>query len=263
MNRARQRRSALFLAFVCAAGFGSASARAADESALIELGRLQVAKPDDHEALIKACENFAAAHPGDPLLPVARGFQEWHLLRSGHRDEALQMMTADLTLPKDPVGDGARRLAQAWLTRADRDQVVTALQVFYRQQVGYPKTLEELPQTRPPLEDRFGKQWSYRLSGFAKLAGFDDQRYSLQSTALGGMSDFNKALQLPYAAQIAAVPVQVIAIPGNAPAVKFNLGGSASVVGLGQSGGDLFLAFVGARILVVCDYTHWKILPHP
>jgi hypothetical protein len=45
--------------------------------------------------------------------------------------------------------------------------------------------------------------------------------------------------------------------------VRFSLAGKTSVVGVGQATGDLHVAFVGTKIIVVCDYTHWKIFPRP
>ncbi|MEA3212672.1 MAG: hypothetical protein QOE70_5729 [Chthoniobacter sp.] len=253
-----------FLLLFWAICFASLTAHAAEEEAVLELWKQHLATPDDHEAVVKACQEFTGAHAGDPLLPVVRGLEAWHTLRAGRRAEALQLMAADLTAPPGPVTDGARRLALGWMTRVDREQVAAALQAYYRKQVAYPKSLEQLPQeTRPPLSDRFGKPWTYKLTGFAKLPGFTDQKYSLQSAVLGDVSDFKGAVQLPYAARIVAVPVQVLPAPGDTLAVKFNLARGAAVVGMGQAAGDLYLAYVGTRIVVVCDFTHWKIFPRP
>ncbi len=264
MNGRRQLGRSRFLLLVWAVCVWSAAARAAEEEAVEAIWKQHLATPDDHEAVLKACRDFAAAHADDPLVPMVRGLEEWHLLRTGRRSDVLKMLAVDLTAPAGPVTGGARLLAQGWLTREDRDQVAAALQAYYRKQVAYPKTLEQLPaESRPPLSDRFGKLWSYQLTGFAKVPGFTDQKYVLQSVLLGDTSDFKAALKLPYGTRIAAVPMQVLALPGGAQAVKFNMGKSPAVVGVGQAGGDLFLAFVGARILVVCDYTHWKILPRP
>ena len=264
MNALRLGASPRFLLVVMAVCGLSFTARAAEEDALLALWKQHTATPDDHEAVVKACQDFSAAHAADPLLPMVRGLEAWHRLRAGRRGEALQIFAADLAAPPGPVTDGARRVAQGWMTRGDRDQAAAALQVYYRKQVAYPKTLDQLPvDGRPPLSDRFGKPWNYKLTGFGKVPGFVDQKYSLQSVVLGDASDFKGALALPYATRIVAVPQQVIAAPGNTQAVKFTVAGSPAVVGVGQAAGDLYLAFVGAKLLVVCDYTHWKILPRP
>ena len=240
------------------------SAKAVDEEAVFDVWERHMAKPDDPEAAVKACQDFAKTHPDDPLLPVVRGLETWRQLRAGHRAEALQLMTADLTAPPGAVTEGERRIALGWMTRVDRERIADGLQAFYRKQVAYPKSLEQLPpEARQPANDRFGKPWIYKLTGFAKVAGFTDQKYSLQSAFLGDTSDFKTAVQLAYAARISATPVQVLAGPGNLPAVKFNVAGGSPVIGVGQASGDLYLAFVGAKIVIVCDYTHWKIFSRP
>jgi hypothetical protein len=250
--------------------FCTVSLHAADEDGLLELWKLHMETPDDHEAVIKACREFATAHPGDPLLPVVRGFEEWRTLRAGRQQEALQMIAADLTAPAGPVNDGARWIALGWMTRVDREQVLPALQAYYRKEAAYPKTLEQVAahpklkhETQPPWRDRFGKPWDYQLTGFAKLKGFTDQKYSLRSAVLGDVSDLKSAVALPYAARISAVPVEVIPAPGNTLAVKLNLAGKVALVGVGLAADDIHVAFVGAKIVVVCDHTHWKIFPRP
>jgi hypothetical protein len=256
-------RSRLWL-FFCALVVGNTAARAVEEGALLDLWTQHIETPDDHDAVIKACRDFAKAHGDDPLLPVVRGIEAWRQLRTSHRAEALEIFSADLTAPPGPITDAARRIALGWMTRVDREQIAAGLQAYYRKQVAYPKSLDQLPaEARRPANDRFGKPWNYKLTGFAKLTGFTDQKYSLQSAFLGDTSDFKAAVKLPYAARLSATPVQVVAGPGNLPAVKFNVAGGAPVIAVGQAAGDLYLAFVGAKIVVVCDYTHWKIFPRP
>ena len=243
-----------------------APSQAAEEESLLDLWQHHLAAPDNHEATLKACADFTAAHPADPLLPVIRGLQAWHQLRAGHKGEGLALIAADLTAPAGPVTDGARRLALGWLTRADRETVAAALQAYYRQQVAYPKSLALLPAaTRPPAADRFGKPWLYQLTGFAKVPGFTDQKYSLTSAVLGDTSDLQTALRLPYAARLTATPAQIASAPGAAPSVKFSFPAtkSTALIGVGQAASDVYLAYIGTQIIVVCDYTHWKIFPRP
>ena len=266
MNRRR------LLCLLFASCLAAGSVRAVEEDDLQELWKLHLAAGENHEAAIKACQDYTRRHADDALLPMVRGVVEWHLLRGGHRSEAQQMMAADLTAPAGAVQDGARRIALAWATRADRQQVVALLQSYYRKEVAYPKSIEQaltvlgVPENaRPPMKDHFGQPWQYALTGFAKLQGFADQKYSLQSTALGDTSDFKGALELPYASRIVAVPTQIVSLPGeNGQAVKFNLGASESaLIGVGRGAGELYLAYVGAAVIVVCDYTHWKVIPRP
>ena len=249
---------------------GPRAARAADEDGLVELWKLHLATPEDHEAVIRAGQAFAAKNAKDPLLPVARGIQTWRTLSAGRREEAFSQWEADLSLPPSPLNDAARRLAFAWMSRRDQETVAAALQAYYRKEIAYPKDLAQLAANpklktvpRAPETDRFGKAWMYALTGFEKLKGFENQKYTLRSAVLGDLSDVKAAAALPYASRITAVPRQVVPMPDNTLAVRFNYGNVTSVTLLGSGSGDVLLAYVGAKIIVVCDYTHWKILPRP
>lgn len=244
-------RLAIVLSLAC-------SAHAANEAALLELWNQHIAKPDDHDAAIKACRAFAEVNANDPLLPIAHGIEAWHHFRAGRDADALKLTEPYLTAPAGAVNDGARRIALGWFTRLDREKVAAALQIYYRKNVAFPKSLDQLTKP-PPLSDRFGKPWAYQLTGFTKLRGFADQKYSLQSSTLGDWSEMKAAIAAPYASRITATPAQLVA-----NAVRFDIPGKgASVIGVGQAAGDLHLAFVGSQIIVVCDFTHWKVFPRP
>lgn len=246
------------------------SARSADEEGLISLWRQHLMAPDNHELAVKTCEAFVAAHPGDPLVPVARGVEAWHKLRDGRRSEASAIWEADLSLPSSPLNDCARRLAFGWMSRFDREKVVEALQVYYRKEIAYPKELAQISVLpglkngpKPPETDRFGKPWSYTLTGFEKTKGFKDQKYSLRSVVLGDLSELNAAEKLAYGSKIVAVPQRIVTMPNNTLGISFNVGSSVLLSMVGPGAGDLHLAFVGNKCIVVCDHTHWKILPRP
>jgi hypothetical protein len=226
--------------------------------------------PEDHEAVIKACEDFCAKKPRDAFVPVVRGIQAWRTLRTGRREEAFSMWEADLALPPSPINDAARRLAQSWLSRKDREQVAAALQSYYRKEIAYPKDLAQCAANpklknapKPPETDRFGKPWVYSLSGFEKLKGFENQKFTLSSAVLGPLSELKAAEKLPYGSRITGVPMQVLPMPDNTLAVKFNYGNNTSVTLMGSSSRDVHLAYVGTRFIVVSDYNHWKLLPRP
>ncbi len=250
-------------------------ARAANEDALLELWQEHIAKPDDHDEAIKACRSFAKANASDPLLPIVEDIEAWHHFRAGRSAEALKLVEPHLTAPRGAVADASRAIAQGWFTRLDRDKVAAALQLYYRKEVGYPKTLDlvakhpKIPaDARPPFIDRFGQQWNYRLTGLAsslKATGFTDQKYSLQSMVLGDLSDMKSALAAPYASRITAVPAQIVLDLRGASTVKFNNVGKAgtAIVAVGQASGDLHVAFAGAKLVAVSDFTHWKIFPKP
>ena len=245
-------------------------ARAADEDGLVALWKQHMTTTDEHESVITACRAFSASHPNDPLLVVARGIEAWRTLRTGRREEAFALYAADLALPPSPLNDSARRLASAWMTRADREAVEHALRTYYRREIAYPKELAQIAshqrlknEPKPPETDRFGKPWIYQLTGLEKLKGLTDQRYSLRSAVLGELSDLKTAEALPYASRILAVPQRVLAMPDNTTAVSFKNGTNTALLPMGPGTGDLHLAFVGYKIIVVCDHTHWKLLPRP
>jgi hypothetical protein len=156
------------------------------------------------------------------------------------------------------------------MSRFDREKVVEALQAYYRKEVAYPTELARISvhpglkhEPKYPETDRFGKSWNYTLTGFEKTKGFNDQKYSLRSVVLGDLSELKAAEKLTYGSKIFAVPQRVVTMPNNALAISFNVGASVLLSMVGPGAGDLHLAFVGSKVIVVCDHTHWKILPRP
>lgn len=244
--------------------------QAADEDALVALWRQHSTTSEDHETVIAACRVFTQSHPNDPLTVVARGIEAWRTLKAGNREEAFTLYASDLALPPSPLNDCAQRLAKAWMTRFDHEKLESALRTYYRREIAYPKDLSQIAshprfkdEPKPPETDRFGKPWIYALTSLDKLKGFNDQRYTLRSVILGDLSDLKTAAALPYGARLVSVPLRVVAMPDNTPAVSFKTGTSTALSLPGPGTGDLHLAFIGYKIIVVCDHTHWKLLPRP
>ena len=104
LNRARLSRSARCLALRLCGGASGAPPRAPRTRArCIELWKQQLAKRRRSRGGASRPARFSP----QPMRAIhccrsRAASQEWHLLRAGHRDEALQMMTADLTLPDGP-----------------------------------------------------------------------------------------------------------------------------------------------------------------
>jgi hypothetical protein len=243
---------------------------AADEDGLINLWRQHTTAPEDHEMIIHACQSFASTHAGDPLIPVARGIEAWHKLRTGKLQEAFAIWESDFALPSTPLNDCARRLASGWMSRADRERVAAALQAYYRKEIAYPTDLAQVgshpklnSDQKPPETDRFGKPWVYSLTGLTRVSGFKDQKYALRSVVLGPLSELRAAQELAYGSKITAVPQRITTMPDNTLAVSFKIGNTVSLSLLGPGTGDLHLAFIGLKCIVVCDHTHWKIFPRP
>jgi len=257
-----------------------------DERSLWTIWKLVEEKPDDHTAAVAACAEFGKKNPHDPLLVVTRGITAWHLLKSGRTDAAIQvfepMASAVVQARSDPLQMAALTMGRTWLTRIDRERVKQSLKKLYLRDIEYPASLETLAslpkESRPPLADRWGKPWTYRLVGFRKLRGFSTQKYELQSKLLGRNSDLASALQAPYADGIKLKPVDLLSSGHGKGTVRFttystNSGdsGAASgnktsrdiIVSVGGNAGPVFFAYMGSRLLVLSDGNHWMVLPGP
>jgi len=254
---------------------------ALDEKGLWEIWQKQKASPDDHAGLVAACAEFTRKHSHDPLNGVADTVAAWHLLKLGKRAEAAALLERYVRIARSPLGRGVGIVASSWLTRMDRERVKAALQFYYRKEIGYPRTLqdlaayEKLPKVlTPPYKDRWGQAWTYRLVGLKTLPGLLNQKYDLQSRTLEGGSDLPKALTLGFGEGIEAKPAGMRSTTPGHEVVDMLFGpraretdaganGRASVVSVGTWTEGVFLAYVGKRIILVCDRYHWEILVKP
>ena len=261
---------------VIVSGLPATQSRASDEEALWKLWQQHSREPDQHTAVIAACRQFVAQDSADELVPVAQGIEAWRLLKTDRRKEAFALLESHLARGNDATHQGAAELARAWLSLFDIDTVRNALQLYYRKEVRYPNKLAALtdhpgiPADRQPrLVDRWDTPWEYKLTGFASMPGFRDQRYTLSCKKLGSISDSATALALPYGAGISARPVRVVLSQDAGAVVEFtgqsggDSRGGRLLLGTGRRSGDLFLAYVGEALIVVCDQVHWKVIPKP
>jgi hypothetical protein len=236
--------------------------------------KLMSETPDDRAAVIAACGEFEKKRPGDPLTSVTRGITAWHLLQSGERKPAVQVLTrmASAAVPARPdaLREAAVNMGRTWLTRLDREQVKAGLKTLYLRDVEYPESLEALKSLpgdiRPPLTDRWGKPWSYRLVGFRKLTGLANQKYELQARLLGRDSDLAEALQRPYAEGITLKPVKLVSAQAGRGVVQFTPPADASgevILAVGAREGRVVFAYMGAKLIVLSDGNHWSVQPKP
>lgn len=242
--------------------------RAADEMAFWNLWKTHLAASNDHARAIAVCDTFAQKHPGDPLIIVAQQCKAWHLLKQARNAEAAALLSPMVRRGVSGIKKGASDLARAWLTRLDRETVTAALQTAYKRHVAYPETLGIWKPGNvgtPPLVDRWDRTWKYRLTGFSRIPGLRDQKYELHALLLADTSDLATALALPYAKQITVQPVALRRMTTGPPMLEFQTGktGSTSTMAVGTRSEGILLAYVGTRIILVADYTHWKALPNP
>ena len=248
---------------------------AANEKAFVKVWRQHIKHPDQHSEAIAACREFSAGNKGDELVRVVQGIEVWHLLKAKRNQEAVKILESHLTPNTTRTGSGAAILARGWMSLIDIAPVKQALQCYYRKEVGYPESLDALvghpgipAELKFRLNDRWDSPWNYRLTGFKSTPGFRNQRYSISSSRLNSTPDLDSALQIPYASGIHIRPIRT-RTTGSSTLVEFtkDLGkqkeGQSFLLSAGRRSGDILLAYVGEKLIVVCDRLHWKVLPKP
>ncbi|MDX9866744.1 MAG: hypothetical protein RBT78_02350 [Kiritimatiellia bacterium] len=215
---------------------------------------------------LKACIDFTARAPRDPFVTVMSGFAAWHHLKNGNTEMAVRLFESML-IAKEPataLQKAGDQMARSWLTRLDRERVVRALKKAYLRDIAFPASLEALKAEgsapQPPLTDRWGKPWAYRLS--SSIKGMEAHRYVLESPGLGADSDLRKALKRPYADGLQLRAVRMAA--GITDTVEFVNPEGVSVrrrLGQEMSGGTL--VYLGTHLLLLSDGNHWSVLPRP
>ncbi len=222
--------------------------------------------PDDHAAVVAACKEFRTQTPQDPLVVVVAGLEAWRLLKLGNTKEATALLESMLVVPEAAtyLQTAGAELARGWLTRLDREKVRLALKKIYVRDIAFPATLEPIKALKiaalPPLNDRWGKPWTYRLE--SSIKGMASQHYVLESPRLGGRSDLAKMLALPYAGQITLEAARQS--PVSADTVEFIT--SAKKTAYLQAGGNLdgvTVAYLGANLIVMADENHWRVVLKP
>ncbi len=249
---------------------------AANETAFVQLWKQHINHPDQHAETIVACREFSTNNKGDELVWVAEGIEAWHMLKANRNKEAVAILKSHLSPSAGGTGTGASTLAHSWMSLLDIDPVKKALQCYYRKEVRYPESLDALvgypgipANLKFRLNDRWDRPWNYRLIGFKSAPGFRNQRYSINSLRLDATPDLASTLQRPYASEIHARPMRTRTTGGGNVVVEFAnwLGeqeeGQRFFLSSGRKSGDIFLAYVGEKLIIVCDRIHWKVLPKP
>jgi hypothetical protein len=258
----------LGLALLLLPPFARASER--EEHALWQLWQAETAATQDPATALEACRRAGAELTNSALGTVAAAIEVWHVLGTGGLAAARAPLEKMQTASGTPLATAAADFARRWLTRLDRERVAAALHEHYLKHVGYPESLEvfdALPaDRRPPLEDRWKVPWRYRLASFRHVSGLTDQRFVLESTRLGKASALGPMLKPPHPARPPLAPRQVRPSASGSAAIVFETTGDEPekvVLSQGGTHGSITLAYVGARILVLCDGDFWYVLPMP
>ena len=246
------------------------------EQALWSLWEQHLENPANHAAHVEACRLYAAEHAASPLVSVAHTLAAWHLLHLGHENTARQLLEPYAEARDDAIRRGARLQARSWLTRLDREEVKRALQRYYRQEVRFPERLRDIaahPRLAsapafPPV-DRWGRPWDYATLAPASMPQAVGQRYRLESTTLGALSDLDRALREPYAGGLRLQPVRVVGAGSAEPLVQFDRRTDAGTADeglaltLGRELEGFYLAHVGRSLILVGDREHWRLFRIP
>ena len=170
-----------------------------------------------------------------------------------------------IALTDNPLQKAGSDMACAWLSRLDREQVVASLKKYYFKEIEFPVALSALKTVKklqlPPLMDRWGQGWFFQAEERLKMAR---QGYTLQSKRLGADSDITKALEIPYGDRINLTPVRLMSTSSDKVTIEFLLPTQKSIyLQAGTASEGMVVAYVGAKILVLSDGSHWRIVVKP
>ena len=241
-----------------------ASARAqTDVRALAKIWQQHVRTPTEHAAIVQAVQQMGTQYAESPLLGVARGIGSWHAFQAGQTNTARLFLTPLLAERADAVSVEARVFAQRWLTRLDREQVRSGLQLYYRNHVEFPAALaalNEQPVTiRPPLADRFGAAWKYELAKMKRLTALRGQSYKLTSATLGDDSDLGVMLHRFYGGGLTLwKPARFIGgEAGGAANVEFVRNNERMMLSEGAKQSGVALVYSRAEMIIITDGDYW------
>lgn len=248
---------------------------AADEKALWDIWKKLEAQPQDLPVIIADCKGFIETKPSDQLLPIVESMLAWCYFKTGNLPEGakllLPMMKAQYGYT--PTRKSALEVARTWLTRIDRDVLRVVLQLWYNKHMAYPEKYQDAidmfqEKTRAAKTDRWGRNWEYELVGFQMLTKVPkNQKYSLKSSLLGDISDYVKALEVPYASGIDIEPMKMgITTPGKESVYFKKIDDKTNApikMDLGELKRGFSLGYVGQNILAVTDGNHWKLMSRP
>jgi hypothetical protein len=264
-------KTALFLSFICL----QCSAFAAEEKMAWDIWQKMAGQPEDLSEVITDCEAFMNGRQTDQIAPVVVGILSWCYFKTERMPEGAKLLMSIERRRSTPISKAGSDVARTWLGRIDIKLVKAVLMVYYRKYQKFPEKLQEAidfaletKNIRAPNKDRWGKPWEYELVGFKMLTKVPkNQKYSLGSKILGKYTDFEKALELPYAEKIDIVPVRMGSSTRGSESVYFKQADVENAQPVLMKIGDrrmgVTFAFIGKNIIALTDGNHWKLVPRP
>lgn len=247
----------------------AAVGRASDERGLWSLWQQHVERPDRHEDLAVACLKFAEGPASGSLSVVGGSLAAWHFLAAQDHKRARELLDSQVARPAGALGEAAAEIARTWLTRMDLEDLRRALKERYLADVAYPDELRQLAKGAgngaPRMQDRWGKAWHYRLTGFKRLRGLRNQKYELWSRTLGAGSDLRVALAREYADTIPLTAVRIVPSAPGREVIQLRDHNTEDDIYLaaGAASGHTRLAYLGTHLVVLSSREHWLVLPRP
>ena len=237
-----------------------------DERALWQLWLLHTGSPDNHAAVIAAARPLQGSEMDPDVRVVANGVAAWHAARAGRTNDAIAAWSDMLTRQGDSPAQTGDRIARTWLSLFDMESLRPVLRNWYLKHVTYPASLSDLASGKGqsvPLQDRWGRDWGYGLTGFRQLKGFHGQRYRLFCTRLGRDVTAATALARPWPTPNIE-PVRVISAGYRTGTVVFrDAARKEQTLSVGMKSGDTTFAMLGAHLIVLADTYYWYVLPRP
>jgi hypothetical protein len=249
---------------------------AAEEKMAWDIWQILAENPEDLSGVITECETFMSGRQTDQIAPVVIGILAWSYFKTGKMVDGGKLLMSMERRRSTPISTAGSDMARKWLTRIDIKLVQAALMIYYRKYQEFPATLKEAldfaketQKFTAPSKDRWGKPWEYDLVGFKTLTKVPkNQKYALGCNMLGQDSDYEKALEIPYAEKIDLVPMKMASTARGAESVYFKKADDKNNTPIllkvgGAPKRGVKLAFVGRNILVLSNGDHWRLVPRP
>jgi len=243
---------------------------AADEPRLLALWKYHIENTNEHAKVIASCDEFRKKSPKSVFLPVCDGLAAWHALQINEPETAIPIFERMAAAEATPLNKAGSTMARRWLTRLDREKVKTALKFLYRKNIAFPATLDAM-KTLPaaqqgPFVDRWKQTWNYRLVGFKSpvFKNARDQKYELQSAALGPDSDLKMAMEVPYASKVNLKPGKIISASPGKETIEFSTTdekAQKSMLSVGSDSGAISFPYMGPSLIILSDGDHWSVIP--
>jgi hypothetical protein len=220
---------------------------------LWEVGALD---PGAAPAKLMALDQAAPALPA--AVRPALAFQKmWIQIRAGLSEEIWRPELERMAklAGEDPCTVGLRELARAWISRLFMRQIDTALLKYYRRQVRFPDSLNDVLGDIPKAAqlDAWGAPWVYKPVAPSQLK-LAKQRYDLGTARYPLLSSFKDALK-----SSPTVPAWKIAIRmvGSSRVLELqSANGKTAALQEGGRLGEIGLLFIGDGWALFADTEH-------